>query len=79
VGQEDVWRKIALRKPGTTVIILAKSDEIIDPDAYAADALPLVGGREHVYWSIVPGGHDFPMTHPRETLNEIYKSWALSG
>lgn len=75
IGQHDAWRKLALREKGSTVIILAKGDEIIDPDDYAADALELVGGRENVQWCIVPGGHDFPMTHDREAMEEIYKAW----
>lgn len=77
VGQHDAWRKLALREKGSTVVILAKSDEIIDPEDYAADALPLIGGRERVVWTLVPGGHDFPMTHPRETLREIYKACGM--
>jgi hypothetical protein len=73
--QHAAWAKLADRAPGTTAIILAEEDEIIDPAEYAADALPLVGGKEHVRWRMVPGGHDFPMTFPRETLGEMYKAW----
>ncbi|KAK4042433.1 Alpha/Beta hydrolase protein [Parachaetomium inaequale] len=73
--QHAAWRKLALRAPGTTAIILGEGDEIIDPVEYAADALPLVGGRERVRWAVVPGGHDFPMTFDREVLGEVYKAW----
>jgi pimeloyl-ACP methyl ester carboxylesterase len=75
IGQQAAWAKLAGREPGTTAIILGAADEIIDPDEYAHDALPLVGGRENVLWSLVPGGHDFPMTYARETLEEVYKAW----
>jgi pimeloyl-ACP methyl ester carboxylesterase len=75
VGQHTAWAKLADRAPGTTAIILGDGDEIIDPEEYAADALPLVGGKERVRWSTVPGGHDFPMTYARETLGEMYKAW----
>ncbi|KAK5663651.1 hypothetical protein OQA88_4082 [Cercophora sp. LCS_1] len=77
VGQENAWRKLALREKGSTFVILAKSDEIIDPEEYAADAFPLIGGPEQVRWTLVPGGHDFPMTHPEETLKEIYGAWGM--
>ncbi|KAK4240841.1 Alpha/Beta hydrolase protein [Achaetomium macrosporum] len=75
MGQQDVWRKLADRAPGTTAIILGEGDEIIDPEEYAADALPLLGGREKVRWALVPGGHDFPMTFAEEALGEMYKAW----
>ncbi|KAK3394445.1 Alpha/Beta hydrolase protein [Podospora didyma] len=76
VGQQAAWRRLGTsRKAGSTAIILGQSDEIIDPEDYEADALPLVGGEEHVHWVAIPGGHDFPMTHARETLEEIYKAW----
>ena len=78
-NQHAAWAKLAAtRKPGTTAIILGADDEIIDPDEYEADGLPLLGGKEHVYWSVLPGpgaGHDFPMTLARETLGEMYKAW----
>ncbi|GAB1310085.1 Alpha/Beta hydrolase protein [Madurella fahalii] len=77
IGQEEAWRKLARREPGTTAVILARDDEIIDPDEYAADALPLVGGPDRVRWSLVPGGHDFPMTYARETLREMYAAWGM--
>ncbi|KAK3341173.1 Alpha/Beta hydrolase protein [Lasiosphaeria hispida] len=77
VGQEEAWRKLALREPGTTAVILGRADEIIDPEDYATDALPLVGGREHLHWILVPGGHDFPMTHAPETLGAIYTAWGM--
>ncbi|KAG7293354.1 hypothetical protein NEMBOFW57_003402 [Staphylotrichum longicolle] len=75
IDQHDAWRRLAQRAPGTTAVVLGEGDEIIDPAEYAADALPLVGGKERVRWSLVPGGHDFPMTFARETLAEMYKAW----
>ncbi|KAK4147937.1 Alpha/Beta hydrolase protein [Dichotomopilus funicola] len=75
LGQQAAWARLAERAPGTTAIILGDGDEIIDPEEYATDALPLVGGAGRVHWTMVPGGHDFPMTFARETLVEIYKAW----
>jgi len=80
VGQQGAWRRLALRGHqgkgrGRTLVILAKDDEIIDPDHYKSDAIPLVG--DSVEWATVPGGHDFPMTYERETLVEIYKVWGV--
>ena len=75
VGQEETWRRLGARPRGSTVVILGEGDEIIDVDEYAADALPLLGGADHVHWSVVPGGHDFPMTYAREALTEIYRAW----
>lgn len=80
IGQEEAYAKLALRETGTTAVILGEIDEIIDPTDYAADALPLAGGREKVHWTVIPGGaHDFPMTHARETLRVIYKLWDLEA
>ncbi|KAL2258256.1 hypothetical protein VTK26DRAFT_8518 [Humicola hyalothermophila] len=77
--QHAAWARLAgTRAPGTTCVILGADDEIIDPDEYAADALPLLGGTAHVRWSVLSGpgsAHDFPMTLPRETLGEMYKAW----
>lgn len=69
--QHDAWAKLSKRAPGTTAILLARSDEIIDPDSYRRDALSLVGGEHHVRWRILPGSHDFVMTHAGDILSEI--------
>ncbi|KAK2935823.1 Alpha/Beta hydrolase fold [Fusarium oxysporum f. sp. vasinfectum] len=70
-GFHDAWAKLSKRAPGTTAILLARSDEIIDPDSYRRDALSLVGGEHHVRWRILPGSHDFVMTHAGDILSEI--------
>lgn len=77
MGQEDAWRRLgASRRPGTTLVVLGGEDEIIDPDMYEADALPLLGGHDRVRWRILPGAsHDFPMTHAQETLAEMDEFW----
>lgn len=77
VGQEEAFRKLALREPGTTAVVLGRDDTVINPDDYAEDALPLVGGEDNVVWRVVPGGHDFPMTHSPEVLEIIYGLWGL--
>lgn len=77
VGQEAIYRKLAERKPGSTVFILGESDELVCPEDYEEDVLPLVGGRDRVRWAVVPGGHDFPLTHANEALEHIYGAWGL--
>lgn len=77
--QHDSWRLLASRLPGTTAIILGESDEIVDPHYYEEDALPLVGGRDHVLWTTVRGGHDFVMTNARDTLAVIYRFWGMDA
>lgn len=73
--QHESWAQLAKREPGTTAIFLAKSDEIIDLDDYRREALPLVGGEESVRWRVLPGGHDFVMTHSDHILTELEAMW----
>ncbi|KAK7952100.1 Alpha/Beta hydrolase protein [Apiospora aurea] len=76
MAEQAYWRKLArVRAPKTTAIILARHDELIQKDDYREDALPLVGGEDHVFWRIVPGGHNFPFTHPKEALEAIFEFW----
>ncbi len=77
--QHDAYASLAGRPPRSVCVVLARDDELIDPDDYAADALPLLGGPDHVVWTVVPGGHDFPMTHAADALREIAAFWALSA
>ncbi|KAK4449287.1 Alpha/Beta hydrolase protein [Podospora aff. communis PSN243] len=75
IGQHEAWKKLADRPKGSTVVILAKGDEIIDPKDYERDALPLIGGRERVEWVLVEGGHDFPMANEKELMRELRRVW----
>ncbi|KAI1481654.1 alpha/beta-hydrolase [Daldinia eschscholtzii] len=75
--QHGYWRQLAKRKSGTTAVILAKDDNLIPKDDYAEDALPLIGGKDNVYWRVVPGSHNFPFTHATETLERIYEFWNM--
>lgn len=77
LDQHEYWRKLALRKPGTTAVILGRQDELVQKDDHAEDALPLIGGKQHVFWRIVPGGHNFPFTNPREALEAIDELWGI--
>lgn len=77
VGQHEAWAALGRRAPGSVCVVLAKDDEIIDPEVLAVDALPLLGGRENVAWEVVPGGHDFPMTHDKEALGAMYRFWGM--
>ncbi|KAK3328851.1 Alpha/Beta hydrolase protein [Apodospora peruviana] len=71
INQEEAYAKLAVRPKGSTTLILGEQDSMVHPDAYEVDALPLIGGKEHVHWITVPGGHDFPMTHAKETLEAL--------
>ncbi|KAM5351600.1 hypothetical protein ACJ41O_004323 [Fusarium nematophilum] len=75
--QHEAWAKLAKRAPGTTAIMLAESDEIINAEDYRRDALPLVGGEENVRWRVLPGSHDFVMTHLEGILQEIDDMWKV--
>ncbi|KUI53911.1 hypothetical protein VP1G_01420 [Cytospora mali] len=76
IKQHDTWRKLAERKPKTTLFIFGDGDGVVNDGDYREDVLPLVGGEEHVCWTKpVPGAHDFPMTHPEKALEIIWKFW----
>ncbi|KAI9904673.1 hypothetical protein N3K66_001202 [Trichothecium roseum] len=74
--QHDAWGKLAARPRGATVVVLAEDDEIIDVGDMEDDALPLVGGKDRVHWRVLPGGHDFVMTHADDILTELHGIWA---
>ncbi|KAI5465861.1 hypothetical protein BGZ63DRAFT_411326 [Mariannaea sp. PMI_226] len=73
--QHESWAQLAKRKPGTTVILLAESDEIIDRNDYCRDGLDLVGGEDNVRWRVLPGSHDFVMTHTSNIIQELDQIW----
>ncbi|UKZ51369.1 hypothetical protein TrVGV298_005128 [Trichoderma virens] len=73
--QHDSWRLLARRKPGTTMVLLAQNDELIDVNDYEREALPLIGGRDNVVWKVLPGTHDFVMTHSNYILKELDEVW----
>ncbi|KAI1466798.1 alpha/beta-hydrolase [Daldinia caldariorum] len=75
--QHAYWRQLARRKPGTTAVVLARDDSLIQKDDYAEDALPLLGGGDNVFWRVVPGSHNFPFTHAAEALEQIYEFWGM--
>lgn len=75
MNQHDAWRDLASRPPRTTCVLLARDDEIIDPDDYRDDGLALLGGEERVRWGVVGGNHDFVMTHTDEILRELDEFW----
>lgn len=76
LGQREAWSRLAARRPRTTCLIFGVGDEIVSEEDYREDALPLVGGEDHVVWARpVDGKHDFPMVHPEETLRRIYDFW----
>lgn len=76
LNQHEAWKKLAGRRPKTTCFIFGVGDEIVSEEDYREDALPLVGGEEHVFWAKpVAGAHDFPMVHPEETLKRIWEFW----
>ncbi|KAL2270899.1 hypothetical protein VTJ83DRAFT_270 [Remersonia thermophila] len=77
LSEHAAWARLAaVRAPGTTAVILGSEDDLIDLDEYEQDALPLLGGKEHVRWRVIRGGgHDFPMSHAQETLRAMYEAW----
>ena len=75
--QHASWRQLAKRRPGTTAVLLAKTDEIIDADMYAREGLPLAGGEGNVVWRVLPGSHDFVMTHVEPIMDELDLLWGM--
>lgn len=73
-GQHRQWRGLATRPPGTTAVILARADELIRADEYA-HGLELAGGAGRVFWRVVPGGHDFVMTHVDDVMRQLDEFW----
>lgn len=74
-GQHASWELLAQRKQGSTIVLLAEWDELIDKHEYASHGLPLCGGEENTVWKVLPGGHDFVMTHSSLILGELDKHW----
>lgn len=79
MGQHEAWKLLAKREPGSTVVILAKKDEIINLGDYERDGLPLLGGEDKVIWRVVPGTHDFVMTHYKEIFQVLDQVWGTKA
>ncbi|KAI1428184.1 Alpha/Beta hydrolase protein [Xylaria sp. FL1777] len=75
--QQQYWRMLAKRKPGTTAVLIGRDDNLVQHEDYSEDALPLIGGKENVFWRIVPGAHNFPFTHSKSALKAIYEFWGI--
>lgn len=74
-GQHGAWAKLKHRRPGTTAILLGKADEIIDLEHYTEVGKPLVGADEGVMWKVLPGAHDFVMTHSDDIIKALDELW----
>ncbi|ROV99992.1 hypothetical protein VMCG_06177 [Cytospora schulzeri] len=75
-GQHETWRRLAGREAGTVLFVFGEGDGVVSDEDYREDVLPLVGGEDHVCWAEpVPGAHDFPMTHPEQALEKIWRFW----
>jgi pimeloyl-ACP methyl ester carboxylesterase len=77
VDQHESWAKLSRRDSGSTIVMLARSDEIINVNEYTEVGLPLVGGKDHVVWEVLPGGHDFVMTHSPDIVRILDREWEL--
>ncbi|KAI0383864.1 alpha/beta-hydrolase [Hypomontagnella monticulosa] len=77
MDQHEYWRQLAKREPGTTAVLLGKDDNLIQVEDYTEDALPLIGGKDNVYWRVVSGSHNFPFTHGPDALKHIYEFWGM--
>ncbi|GAP91689.1 putative alpha beta hydrolase family protein [Rosellinia necatrix] len=77
MDQQPYWRRLSRRRPGTTAVLIGRDDNLIQREDYEEDALPLIGGRDNVFWRIVPGAHNFPFTHPDGALKAIYEFWGM--
>ncbi|KAG5984222.1 hypothetical protein E4U55_005580 [Claviceps digitariae] len=79
MDQHEQWKGLAKRQPGTTAIIFAETDELIHEAEYREQGLPLAGGEQHVSWRVVPGSHDFVMTHPGHIMDELDAFWGVKS
>ncbi|KAI1263055.1 alpha/beta-hydrolase [Xylariaceae sp. FL1019] len=78
MDQQPYWRKLRQRKLGTTAVIVGRKDTLVQHEDYEEDVLPMLGGRDSVFWRMIDeGGHNFPFTHPRQTLELIYEFWNI--
>ena len=77
MGQQATWRRLAARRSGSTAVLLGRHDQLVQRDDYAEDALPLLGGPDHVFWRVVPGAHNFPFTHGPDALARLYEFWGM--
>ncbi|PHH88706.1 hypothetical protein CDD83_7190 [Cordyceps sp. RAO-2017] len=75
--QHAAWSRLAARPPRSTAVLLAEADEIIDADLYTREGLPLAGGPTRVVWRVLPGNHDFIMTHAANILRELDQLWDM--
>ncbi|KAF4594835.1 C6 and C2H2 transcription factor regA-like protein [Ophiocordyceps camponoti-floridani] len=75
--QHEAWRRLATRPPRSTAVLLAEDDELISPAIYAREGLPLAGGPDRVVWKVLPGTHDFIMTHVDPILDELDSLWQM--
>ncbi|PNY28036.1 Serine hydrolase-like protein [Tolypocladium capitatum] len=75
--QHASWRRLAGRRPGTTAVLLAETDELIDVETYAREGLPLAGGEGNVVWRVLPGSHDFVLTHVEPIMDELDRLWGM--
>lgn len=73
--QHESWRHLARRKPGSSAVFFAASDEIIDHLDYERNGLPLAGGKDNLHWRVLPGAHDFVMTHSQEVIQAVNDFW----
>ncbi|KJZ68597.1 hypothetical protein HIM_12017 [Hirsutella minnesotensis 3608] len=76
--QHDSWRRIARRPAGSTAVLLAEFDDLIDAQLYTRHGLALAGGSGHVVWRVLPGNHDFVMTHSDHIIRELDNLWAMT-
>jgi len=75
--QHEAWGKLGSREEGTTLVMIGRDDELIDPEYFHRDATDVLGeeGMRKVGWKVTRGGHDFVMTHSGEVLKEIKEFW----
>lgn len=76
MDQHESWALLPkVRAPGSTAVLLGRHDKLVQLDDYEEDALPLLGGKENVFWRVVPGAHNFPFTHAEGALEALYEFW----
>lgn len=75
MGQHEVYARLAETEV-PVAFVFGRKDTVVDEKGYREDGLGLLGGEERVFWRVVEGGHDFPMTHAREALQVMDEFWS---
>lgn len=74
-NEHETWRTLGRQRKGSVAVMIGKDDKIVNHKIYEDSGLPLLGGRSNVFWRVLPGTHDFVMTHSEIIMQELDTFW----